>query len=189
MQTQTEDQNKLSASLTPLLVFVACFIVIVFSINQIIEMAKSKPIAYASKHQNEQYNYASVNSLIQSPSPINYKEFETKLSAAFPNPLTLQAKFNIDPQIEKLPATEQDYLIRLKLIEWKVGQLQDQISQITPISSEPLIFKTWFWFYSFLIWAGSIVGGQILTFLTTKLIDKYWNKPRGLHDTRRVNQD
>jgi len=36
MQTQTEDQNKLPASLTPFLVFIACFIVIVFSINQII---------------------------------------------------------------------------------------------------------------------------------------------------------
>ncbi|MDR3476620.1 MAG: hypothetical protein P4M14_01135 [Gammaproteobacteria bacterium] len=177
MQTQTEDQSKLPASLAPLLVFIACFFVIVFSINQIIDMAKSTPAAYASKLQNEQNDYASVNTLIQSSSPINYKEFETKLSASFPNQPTLQAKFNIDPQIEKLPATEQNYLIRLKLIEWKVGQLQDQVSQISSTPSESLIFKTWFWVYSLLIWAGSIIGGQILTFHTDKLIHKYWAKP------------
>lgn len=175
MQTQTEDQNKLPASLAPFLVFIACFIVIVFSINQIIDMAKSKPMAYTSKLQSEQYYYAPVNSLMQSSSPINYKEFETKLSASFPNQTTLQAKFNIDPQIEKLPAAEQNYLIRLKLIEWKMEQLQNQISQISSsTSSEFLIFKIWFWFYSLLIWAGSIVGGQILTFRTNKMIHKYW---------------
>jgi hypothetical protein len=176
MQMQTEDQNKLTASLAPFFVFIACFIVIVFSINQIIDMAKSKPTAYTSKLQSEQYNYAPINSLMQSSSPINYKEFETKLSASFPNQPTLQAKFNIDPQIEKLPEAEQNYLIRLKLVEWKMEQLQNQISQISSsTSSESLIFKTWFWFYSLLIWAGSIVGGQILTFHTNKLIDKYWS--------------
>ena len=174
MQTQTENQNKLPASLAPLLLFIACFIVIIFSINQIIDMAKSKPVVNASKLQSEQYDYAPVTSLIHSSSPINYKEFVTKLSASLPNQPTLQAKFNIDPQIEKLPAAEQNYLIRLKLIEWKIGQLQDQVSQISSTPSESLIFKTWFWFYSLLIWAGSIVGGQILTFHTDKLIHKYW---------------
>ncbi|MCE3046046.1 hypothetical protein [Legionella sp. 16cNR16C] len=37
----TKDQNKLAAIYAPLLVFIACFIVIVFSISQIIGMAKS----------------------------------------------------------------------------------------------------------------------------------------------------
>lgn len=176
MQMTTKDQNKLVAIYAPLLVFIVCFIVIVFSISQIIGMAKSKSVTRASQVQNEQYNFTSVNSLIQSSSPINYKEFKTKLSESFPNESTFQAELNVDPQIEKLPITEQNYLIRLKLIEWKTEQLQDQISKILSTSSESLIFKTWFWFYSLLIWASSIIGGQILTFHTNKLIYICWGK-------------
>ncbi|KTD76546.1 hypothetical protein [Legionella waltersii] len=174
MEMTTKDQNKLAAIYAPLLVFIACFIVIVFSISQIIGMAKS--VARASQVQSEQYNFASVNSLIQSSSPINYKEFKTKLSESFQNESTFQAELNIDPQIEKLPITEQNYLIRLKLIEWKTEQIQDQISKILSTPSESLIFKAWFWVYSLLIWASSIVGGQILTFHTNKLIYRCWGK-------------
>ena len=178
MQTQTDDQHKkIPAFLPPLIVFILCFIIIVFSINQIIEMAKPRLDADTGKQQHALYDFAPINSLIQSSAPIDYKKFETQLSASFSNQPTLQAKFNIDPQVGTLPPAEQNYIIRLKLIEWKVEQLQDQITQISSTPSESLIFKTWFWFCSLLIWACSIVGGQILTSRTNKLIDKYWDKP------------
>lgn len=136
-------------------------------------MAKPKLAASSNMQQREQYDFAPFNSLIQSSVPIDYKKYETKLSASFPNQPTLQAKFKIDPQVGTLPSAEQNYIIRLKLIEWKVEQLQNQINQITSTPSEPLIFKRWFWFFSLLIWAGSIIGGQILIYYTNKIIVRY----------------
>jgi len=172
MPMEVEDQNKVAAFFSPLLVFITCFIAVVFSINQIIDMAKPK--ANADEVKNEQLYYAPVNTLMQSSSPINYKQYNATVSASFSNQPTLQAKFNIDPQVEKLPPNEQNDLIRLKIMELKIDQLQNQISHISSTQSESLIFKSWFWFYSLIIWAGSIVGGEILTFHTKKLIYKCW---------------
>lgn len=174
MQAQIEDRYKTPSFLPPLFVLILCFIIIVFSINQIIEMAKPQ-LTDIGKQQHKQ-DTALVNSLIQSPTPIDYKKFQTNFSVSFQDQPTLQAKFNIDPQVEALPPSEQNYVIRLKLIEWKIGQLQDQITQISSTQSGSLIFQIWFWFCSLLIWIGSIIGGQILTFYTDKVIHRYWDK-------------
>lgn len=137
-------------------------------------MAKPQLVVNTNQTRIKQYDDALVNSLIQSSSPIDYKKIETTLATDFPDQPILEAKFNIAPQVESLSPVEQDYFIRLKLMEWKVDQLQKQVSQISSVPSESLIFKIWFWLYSILIWVGSIVGGRFLILFTDKLIDKYW---------------
>ncbi len=173
---QTETQNRPLAFYSPFFVLIICFILVVFSINQIIDMAKPELIDESNKLKNDQSYSSIVNSLMQSTSQIDYKEFESKLAASFQDHPTFQAKFNIDPQIEKQPIVEQNYIIRLKLIEWKLGQLEDKMSHMSSTPSESLIFKKWFWIYNLLIWAGSIIGGQILTFHTNRLINNCWIK-------------
>ena len=70
----------------------------------------------------------------------------------------------------------QNGIIRLKLMEWKIGYLQNQIDSVLS-SQEPLIFRVWFWIFSIIAWAGSIVGGKILTFFSQRyIIEKYWDK-------------
>ncbi|HSW69788.1 MAG TPA: hypothetical protein VLI69_06540 [Gammaproteobacteria bacterium] len=162
--------KKLSNFLAPL-IFIFCFIVIVFSINQIINMAKPKLVGSAQQ-DNESLYFAPVNTAIQSSSPIDYKQLKATLSVI--DQSILQTRFKINPQIEKLSVNEQDYIIRLKLLEWKIDKLQNQITQLSSSQPESLIFKLGFWIYSLFIWTGSIVGGQILRFHTDRLIQKKW---------------
>lgn len=168
-----KDQKMLMIKIEPFLILATCFIAIVLSINKIIDLAKPSITTNISKLESEQFKYVASLSNIQNSSPIDYTKFESMLSASFPNQPTLQTKYNIDPQIQELPKTEQNYLIRLKIAEWKIEELQNQIVKISNTQPESLIFNILFWICSLIIWIASTVGSQILSFYTDKFIRKH----------------
>ena len=170
---ENSDQAKSSPSLNPIVAFIFCFIIFVFSINQIINMAMPITIVSQEELENEKY-FALANTLIQSPSQLDYKKFDTLFSKSFSAHPDYQVKFNIEPQIEEQSANEQNSIIRSKLNEWMLQQLQNQRKQKVNATPESLIYKTGFWIYGFFIWSATIVGGRILTVVTNEIIYKYW---------------
>jgi len=161
----------------PLFLMFLCFVVVIFSINQIINMAKPIGIAAITAKfinlKSDPY-YKEVKTFSQSPGQLSYKDFQSKLSVSYSNQSAFSsATFGIDPQIEKLPINEQNYLIRFKLLEWQLEQMQNQQYEISKLNTEPLIFKIGFWIYAFLTWVGSVFFGRILTHYTDKFIQKH----------------
>ncbi|KTD42877.1 hypothetical protein [Legionella parisiensis] len=157
----------------PLVIFIICFIVVIFAINQIIILAKP----HTNLNTNKSYTPIDeeISSLINNPEILSYQMLEKKPLLNFQNGSALQTQLNILPQIKNLPPIDQNTIIRVKLVEWKIKQLQDQFNQFSTDNNEPIIFKTLFWLLSFLVWIGSIVGGKMLNFLTDRyIINKYW---------------
>lgn len=116
-----------------------------------------------------------VTALMQGSEQINYRMLENKFSPSFLSQSGIKTHFKIDPNVATLPPVEQNVVIRLKLMEWKLEQLQNLINRFAISKSEPLIFKTLFWILSVFIWIASIVGGKILIFFTERyIIHKYW---------------
>jgi hypothetical protein len=160
-----------------LFVLLCLLTIIVFSISQIINMAKLASYAdtttLITKQKSNPLN-AQINMLIQSQSQLSYKDVQTNLlkTSAYhlASPTVVMDSFNIGPELEKLPANEQDYAIRLKLFDWKFENLQTQLEKASLQQEQPLIFKTWFWLYSIIIWAASIIGGRILNHYTDKFL-------------------
>lgn len=155
---QVMDDTKSQTFVWPLIALVICFFLIILSINEIIEMAKPNLTISVSSNDNLQ----KVKDLIQNPQPLDYKT-TSELFASHPD-------LHIDPKIENLPSSDQNYIIRLSLVEWELSQLQKQLSQVY---SEPLIFKIWFWICSLFLSAISIFAGKIINFYTDLLIQKY----------------
>lgn len=164
--------------LIPLIVFIICSIIVILSINKIIELAKFQTNV-SVVIQPTPFDQR-ITELIKTPELLNYQILEKKLPLRLNGKADMTAQFNLFSQIKSLPQQEQNTIIRIKLIEWKLQHLQDQISQCKMPQNEPIIFKTLFWILSFLIWIASIVGGKMLNFLTDKyIIDKYWNSNGG----------
>lgn len=149
-----------------------CFIVVVFSINGIINMARPEAI---NPSKNVPY-YNQITALTQSSSLLSYALFKARLSSGrvSSKQLNVATYFNINPQIEKLPIEQQDTVLRLKLLEWKFEKLQEQMDVLSSDKSEPLIFEIGFWILSFFIWGASIVIGHALTLFTEKFFNKRW---------------
>lgn len=167
------EQGKKHDWLIPFGALIFCFIVVVLSISMIINMAESKLNVEGEQLQNMPYK--EVTELIQTPSNITYQMYETKLSASF-NSQSIDTQLKLNPRIENLPLSEQNSIIRLKLMEWRIGYFQNQLDRLLSSTQEPLIFKVWFWIFSLFAWAGSIVGGKILTFFSQKyIIERYWD--------------
>lgn len=170
-------QNRTLLNFQPLVLMLICFAVIIFSISQIINMAK--PVSNSvvtTKFVNMASDpyYKQVKNITQSQELLSYKELREKFSVLHAQSTLSSATFGIDPQIEKLPIDEQNYLIRFKLLEWQLENIQNQLNEIFTVdASEPLIFKLGFWIYAFLTWCGSIFLGRILTHYTDKFILKH----------------
>lgn len=171
------NQDNASLDFQPLVLMLICFIVIIFSISQIINMAKPvSNTAVTTKFVNMASDpyYKQVKDIAQSQEQLSYKGLQAKFSVSHPQSTFSSATFGIDPQIEKLPVNEQNYLIRFKLLEWQLENIQNQLYEIsTSDTAEPLIFKVGFWIYAFLTWVGSIFLGRILTHYTDKFIQKH----------------
>ncbi|HAT9088265.1 TPA: hypothetical protein JBB31_01635 [Legionella pneumophila subsp. pneumophila] len=159
--------------LIPLIVFIICFIVVILSINQIIKLAQSHT-GLSTKIQSTKFD-EEITNLINNPTVLNYQILENNLPSSFQGESNIKAQFNLLPQIKNLPPIDQDTIIRVKLVEWKVKQLQTQFNTFVVRNNEPIFFKTFFWIWGFLIWIGSIIGGKMLNFLTDKyIINRYW---------------
>jgi hypothetical protein len=169
------NQNNSSLGFQPLLLMLMCFVVIIFSISQIINMARPVNNAVATTKLVDMVNnpyYKQVKDITQSQEQLNYKDLQAKFSASYPQSVFSSETFGINPQIEKLPVNEQNYLIRFKLLEWQLENIQNQLYEISTLNTEPLIFKVGFWIYAFLTWCVSIFLGRILTHYTDKFIQK-----------------
>lgn len=160
---------KKEAHWVPFLVLLICFIVIIFSIYAIINMASpnNKDIAKQKDFINK------IDHLIKSPANLTYKKLDNDLIKK-PDESSSMSAFNFNPEIKKLPPTQQDIVIREKLLELQAQTAIDMLNQ-QEVSYRPLIFKIGFWFFGLLAWAASISGGLILKFWTNKyVIEKYW---------------
>lgn len=88
----------------------------------------------------------------------------------------LKSRFNINPELQNLPPAEQDFRIRSSLLGWKIEQLQWMLSDYNTSEKTPLILRLWFWIWSSVIWASSVVFSQVLKFAADRhIIQKLWN--------------
>ncbi len=157
---------KKESQVKPFLVFLFCFVTVIFSIYAIINMAKPNTADIAKQKDF----ITKLNYIIQSPSNLTSKSLNDDLINKFGiNKGIPKSDFSFNSEINELPPQKQDKLIREKLLVIQVQAILDLIGK-QEASSEPLIFKIWFWFFGLLAWAASISGGLILKFWTNKYV-------------------
>jgi hypothetical protein len=151
-------------------ILVVCFAIVLFSINQIINLAKPNLSSYSISNKDYK-KYAEVTMLASSPNQ-DYKKFTSELSEKFPTQPGMALKLNISPDIAKLPVSEQANAIQLRILEARVGYLQNELTKISEAQSESLIYKLWIYVWSILIWTLSIIFGRVLEHITDKFYCK-----------------
>lgn len=157
----------------PFGVLIACFIIVLFSISQIIDLAKPSSPSFPSLDKVYMASYPTVTTMAYKPN-LSYQGFINELSAKFPNQPKLASKFNINPDIDKLPVNEQGNAIRLSVLESKIEYLQQELNKISETQQEPLILKLSFYFWGLLVWVGSVIIGRILEHFTDQFNNKYF---------------
>lgn len=95
---------------------VICFILVLFSISQIIGLAKSSAPSFDMSDKAYLASYSIATTMAYKPD-LSYEGFVNELSAKFPNQPNIVATFNVNPDISKLPENEQGNAIRLSLID------------------------------------------------------------------------
>ena len=162
---------------SPILVMIVCFVIIVFSIDQIINLAQpTNDIRQKLSSMGNNELTQQVSSLTQSSTILNGHVVTKKLSNLSIHDTDKVTKLNIyfnSPQLTRLPIAEQNYLIRIKLLEWKLNDFQEQLNIIATQPSCSLLSKIPFWIFSFIIWVASVIFGRILTNTVDSLCRKY----------------
>ena len=161
------NDDKKAGLIIPLLILI-CFVIVLLSINMIINIALTQPSITAQKQESKPFS-KEINTLIKTSKEINYQMLKSNYSASFLNETGIQHTFDIKPQLNQLSIEEQDKVIRLKLLEWQIKQIQNQLSLTNP-QNQSLVFKLGFWVGSLLIWIFSIIGGKMLVFYTDEYI-------------------
>jgi len=143
-----------------LLVLIALLIsfgVIIFSINEIINMATNESPTLVRASRSIEYE-GRISEISSTPEKLVYDSLESKLPTDLRNSGAIQSKFKISPDIKKLPLDEQNNLIRLALLQWQIEQLNNKITTSFNQKNESLIFQIWFWIFSSIIWLFSIAA-------------------------------
>lgn len=153
----------------PLIVFIVCFALVIFSINKIIKLAQPSFDNNLFVLKESPYNNQ-VTTLIKTPEKIDYQMLENKFPEAAQSIKFIASKFKINTETKNLPSNEQNYVIRIKLIKWRLDEFQRQIQRVLVSENNSLMYKGWFYFWGLMVWVGSIVGGRLLIFLSDEFI-------------------
>lgn len=163
--------NLKSAVTNPFLIALACFLIFMFAVNQILNLAKPSKTMFS--------DYAVTNSLFNSAymmasAPnVSYKEITNSIHQKFPNIPEASVKVGINPEIAKLPDQDQGNAIKLSIIDSRLSYLEEKIATISQSGNENLLFKIGFYFWGFIAWVASVVLGHMLTHVTTRINTQY----------------
>lgn len=157
------DEHKRNLAI-PLGTLLACFIIILISLNGIIQMAKPSN-KFRNSEQSQNIGYATA--IINNPNIVSYQTLKTTSSANFLNSTGINNKLS-GTRVKDLTPEEQDKIIKSNLLKWKISQLEIQVEALS--QSDSLIFRLWFWVLTFFLWVGSTVFGRVLLFVTDEYI-------------------
>jgi len=159
---------------SPIIIAVICFLVFIFSIGQIIELAKPAKISIENySAYSELYNTA-IN--MASVPNQDYKNFTMGLSYKFPKMPEASVIVGVTPEIANLPQQEQGHAIRQNVIESRLEFLEKQVAQINEEKNKNILFNIWFYIWGFFAWFSSIVFGSMLAHATDRFNQQYLNR-------------
>ncbi|STX39279.1 hypothetical protein [Legionella feeleii] len=162
--------SKINKSLAAIILLIVTFMILILSISKIISIAnKNTNDVLFVKTKEAQV----VNSLLKSSQSINYETLSNKLSFTAPSyvsTISMQKEFKVPFEIKKYPQNEQNYLIRIKLLEWKIDQLETNFYNTLANSQPSVISNIWTWFWSAIGLICATVLAQVTTYLTQRYI-------------------
>lgn len=146
----------------PLITLALCFIVVIFCIDQIIELARPKIFTEINNEPTVKLE-TEIRAILNN-TKIDYQSYQASFSS--------KLQPNIPTEVSKLSPAEQDSYIRYYLLNRKIEQIEKQIPDMINKASPSLIFNIYFWMWSLFLWAASIVGGEILIFYTKRILHR-----------------
>jgi hypothetical protein len=157
-------------------IMMVCVVSGTFSISRLVNLASQENTITTVKQQVDSIRNSEpivlVNTLVRSPNILNCEKlrhqvlFSTlKKHTAF-NTRASCCSCEINSNIAKMPPQEQDYTIRLNLIQGAFEYFQNQLDQI--FQARPSMPKIETYFCSFISWVSVTIFSHLLTRLTDK---------------------
>lgn len=163
-------KSKAISNLKVLCVLLICLIVVLFSISQIISMAREAPEKKVNIAMNELTNdpeYTKITNMLKMDEALSYPDVTSALGAQAVAGIGLY-----DMKMNSREPEQQDIMIRQKLLEWQLNKQQNTLTEALMTSYSPLIFRLAFWLWGIIGWAASIVGSRALHFYTDRYLRK-----------------
>jgi|GEM_PF-5204492 len=158
----------------PIFIGIACFCIFMFSVNQILNLAKpSRNMLSGYAADDQLYNSAY---LMASAPNVTYENITTMMSQKFPNVPTAAIKVGITPEIAKLSDKEQSNVIKMNIIDSRLTYLETKLEMLAQTENENLLLKIGFYGWGFIAWVVSVVLGHMLTHVTTRINAQYVDK-------------